>query len=85
MKAQIDEAAFAQTITGLSRRIEDLLIRYALQPTQRILIALAGVPGSGKSTVSGVLMKYLREIGIDNVAVVPMVRFSIPFQYFGAD
>jgi putative protein kinase ArgK-like GTPase of G3E family len=65
-----------QSIAILSKRIDDLLIKRLMKPDQRIMIALAGVPGSGKSTVSTHLMRNLRKRGVDNVMVVPMVRPS---------
>jgi tRNA uridine 5-carbamoylmethylation protein Kti12 len=43
------------------------------------LIALAGVPGSGKSTVSQELLLELSSRGIHDVAIVPMVRMIMCF------
>jgi Mrp family chromosome partitioning ATPase len=63
-----------ESILNLVRRIEALLERQAADPQQRVLVALAGVPGSGKSTVSHALLTELASRGIDDVAVVPMVR-----------
>ena len=40
---------------------------------RRIIIALAGVPGSGKSTIAATLLAHLDRIGIRDVAVAPMV------------
>lgn len=57
----------------LASRIEALLQRQASDPRQRILVALAGVPGSGKSTVSHALLQELNRRGIEDVAIVPMV------------
>ena len=65
-----------EPIATLSKRIDDLLIKRLLQPNQRIMIALAGVPGSGKSTVSTQLLRSIRQRGVENVMVVPMVRLS---------
>jgi len=62
------------TILNLVRRTERLLSRQASDPGQRMLVALAGVPGSGKSTVSDALLAELAKRGIQDVAVVPMVR-----------
>jgi putative protein kinase ArgK-like GTPase of G3E family len=64
---------FEETILDLVRRVEELLLRQATDPCQRLLVALAGVPGSGKSTVSNALISELGRCGIEGVAVVPMV------------
>ncbi|KAI1566360.1 Panthothenate kinase/uridine kinase protein [Pyrenophora tritici-repentis] len=61
-------------ILDLVRRTERLLVRQASNPSQRMLVALAGVPGSGKSTVSEALLAELAKQGVQDVAVVPMVR-----------
>lgn len=61
------------TTLDLVSRVEHLLQRQASNPRQRILIALAGVPGSGKSTVSHALIQELLRRGINNVALAPMV------------
>lgn len=45
-------------------------------PERRIIIALAGVPGSGKSTIAAALLAYLDQIGICDVVVAPMVKFN---------
>ena len=42
----------------------------------RVVIALAGIPGSGKSTIATALLDDLYQAGIEDVAVVPMVRES---------
>lgn len=64
-------------ITGptldLVKRVEKLLQRQASDPRQRMLVALAGVPGSGKSTVSHAVLQELANRGINDVAIVPMV------------
>lgn len=65
--------SFAETILDLVRRVEELLLRQATDPRQRLLVALAGVPGSGKSTVSNALISELGRRSIEGVAVVPMV------------
>jgi adenylylsulfate kinase-like enzyme len=63
-----------KTTIKLTERVERLLTRQKLSaPTQRILIALAGVPGSGKTTISDALIKKLKKNGIPDVAVLPMV------------
>lgn len=60
----------AETTRRLADRVENLLAKTKLE---RNLIALAGVPGSGKSTVSQALLVELAVRGIYDVAVVPMV------------
>lgn len=67
-----------ETILDLARRVEKLLARQAGNPRQRILVGLAGVPGSGKSTVSDALIAELVLRGVQDVAVVPMVS---PWEY----
>lgn len=67
---------FHHTILDLVKRVEKLLFRQAAEPHQRILIGLAGVPGSGKSTVSNALLAELAVRGVQDVAVVPMVSRS---------
>lgn len=60
-------------ILDLVKRTEKLLARQASNPSQRMLVALAGVPGAGKSTVSDALLIELAARGIKDVAIVPMV------------
>jgi len=43
-------------------------------PERRIVIALAGVPGSGKSTIATTLLAQLDRVGIRDVVIAPMVR-----------
>lgn len=62
-----------EAILDLVRRIEKLLSRQSANPRQRILVALAGVPGSGKSTVSHAVLAELELRGVKDVAIVPMV------------
>ncbi|KAH7083910.1 P-loop containing nucleoside triphosphate hydrolase protein [Paraphoma chrysanthemicola] len=62
-------------VLDLARRVEEILLRQACHPRQRILVALAGVPGSGKSTVSQALIAELATRGVCDVAVVPMDGF----------
>ncbi|KAF5257521.1 hypothetical protein FOXYS1_11957 [Fusarium oxysporum] len=65
-----------KTTNKLNDRVERLLTRQKLSgPTQRILIALAGVPGSGKTTISDALIRELKKNGILDVAVLPMDGF----------
>ncbi|KAF2676931.1 nicotinamide riboside kinase [Lentithecium fluviatile CBS 122367] len=64
------------TILDLVKRIENLLVQQQTSdPQSRILVALAGVPGSGKSTVSQALLVELASRGICDAAVVPMDGF----------
>jgi pantothenate kinase len=67
----------AESILNLVRRVEKLLERQASDPQHRVLVALAGVPGSGKSTVSHALLAELASRNISDVAVVPMVCFQL--------
>jgi putative protein kinase ArgK-like GTPase of G3E family len=60
----------AETTRRLANRVETLLEKTEFE---RKLIALAGVPGSGKSTVSQALLVELAARGIHDVAIVPMV------------
>ncbi|KAF5641646.1 panthothenate kinase uridine kinase-related [Fusarium sp. NRRL 52700] len=65
-----------KTTRKLVERVERLLTQQKLSaPTQRILIALAGVPGSGKTTLSDALIQELNKNGISDVAVLPMDGF----------
>lgn len=76
------EGLCSDSLTGpildLVSRVERLLHRQASDPRQRILVALAGVPGSGKSTVSHALLQELEKRGMDDVAIVPMVSLDTP-------
>jgi hypothetical protein len=73
MGESLNVVSFDETILDLVRRVEELLLRQATDPRQRLLVALAGVPGSGKSTVSNALISELGRRGVEGVAVVPMV------------
>ncbi|EWG52172.1 hypothetical protein FVEG_10976 [Fusarium verticillioides 7600] len=65
-----------KTTAKLIERVERLLTEQKLcSPRQRILIALAGIPGSGKTTISDALIKELKKNGISDVAVLPMDGF----------
>lgn len=62
-----------ETTLMLTERIERLLKRQKVtNPRRRVLIALAGVPGSGKSTISSALLQLLPQYGIHDLAVLPM-------------
>jgi DNA replication protein DnaC len=65
------------TTLDLVSRVEELLHRQALNPRQRMLVCLAGVPGSGKSTVSEALIQELVRRGISDVSIAPMVSPEI--------
>lgn len=60
-----------ETIDLLQDRIRSL--RKSVAPDERIIIAFAGVPGSGKSTIAAALLAQLQHAGINDVAIVPMV------------
>ncbi|KAH6031841.1 hypothetical protein HBI83_022470 [Parastagonospora nodorum] len=64
-----------EAILDLVKRVEKLLTSQASNPRQRILVALAGVPGSGKSTISNALIAELALRGIQDVSIVPMDGF----------
>ncbi|KAH6686944.1 phosphoribulokinase/uridine kinase [Plectosphaerella plurivora] len=65
-----------KTVARLRGRVERLLLEQRLTcPSSRVLIALAGVPGSGKSTISAALLQDLRSRGVDDIAVLPMDGF----------
>lgn len=65
----------SDTIATLAERVESLLqAQQKSEKKTRIIIALAGVPGSGKSTVSSALISRLSQDGMGNVAILPMVR-----------
>jgi Mrp family chromosome partitioning ATPase len=76
MAKELTIDGLTEPILNLVRRVETLLQRQAADPQQRVLVALAGVPGSGKSTVSHALLTELASRGIYDVAVVPMVRYG---------
>ncbi|KAL2204982.1 phosphoribulokinase/uridine kinase [Sarocladium strictum] len=65
----------SDSVSLLCKRIEALVAAKSLTaPGERVLIALAGVPGSGKSTISSALLEALPKYGVENVAVLPMVQ-----------
>ncbi|KAK2015869.1 phosphoribulokinase/uridine kinase [Colletotrichum eremochloae] len=67
---------FAQTIAKLRERVKSLLAEQRLScPSRRILVAVAGVPGSGKSTVTAAVREDLQKHAVENVAVLPMDGF----------
>ena len=62
---------YSTMFASLKTRIEDLLQRTPAD--ERILIALAGVPGSGKSTFCAALVKEFLTLEQYDIIVVPMV------------
>lgn len=64
-----------QTIAELGERLTSLLERNPPSSHRRILIALAGVPGSGKSTISAALVKKFSTSGLEKIAILPMVCY----------
>lgn len=72
----------SRIVSSLQKRIDNL--RTFVKAEERIIIALAGVPGSGKSTISGALVQQLRSVGIDDVVVVPMVRLAMAWHVLTA-
>lgn len=78
MTQNIGTATQADPILDLVSRVTKLLQRQAFHPRQRMLVALAGVPGSGKSTVSNALLEELGRRGISDVTIAPMVGSSVP-------
>lgn len=77
MAEDLDTGSLTGPILDLVSRVEKLLHRQASHPHQRMLVALAGVPGSGKSTVSHALLQELTGSGTHDVAVVPMVSLDL--------
>lgn len=73
MAIEIPSTDLNRTVEILSSRIERLLSQQAPDNARRILIALAGVPGSGKSTISAALLAALPSYGLNGVVVIPMV------------
>ncbi|GKT96590.1 phosphoribulokinase uridine kinase family protein (nicotinamide riboside kinase) [Colletotrichum tofieldiae] len=65
-----------KTIAKLRERVKCLLAGQRLScPSRRVLIAVAGVPGSGKSTITAALLEDLKRHAIENVAILPMDGF----------
>ncbi|KAI0475408.1 phosphoribulokinase/uridine kinase [Xylariaceae sp. FL0804] len=75
---QPDPSRLEEALALLCVRIRLLLRQHSTCPEKRILIALAGVPGSGKSTVSAGLLQALRKDGADDIVIVPMDGFHHP-------
>ncbi|KAF3053893.1 putative kinase [Didymella keratinophila] len=75
MAKTVNTDGLTETVLDLVSRLEKLLHRQASKPRQRVLVVLAGVPGSGKSTVSHTLLQELARRGANDVAIVPMDGF----------
>ena len=61
----------AEAVEELCKRVSRLKERLPTQ--QRGIIVLAGVPGSGKSTISQAVMLRLAELGICDINALPLV------------
>ncbi|KAK8092277.1 uncharacterized protein PG998_015109 [Apiospora kogelbergensis] len=66
-----------KNVAALQCRVEQLLEQQKTNASGRVLVALAGVPGSGKTTVSSALLASLSTSGRrqGDVVVVPMDGF----------
>lgn len=65
------------TASFLASRLDRLLqTQRESTAKRRIIIALAGVPGSGKSTISAAILSALSERGVRDAAILPMVSFD---------
>lgn len=60
----------------LYQRVRALVARYPPSTHRRILIALAGSPGSGKTTISSALQRSFNETNAEQIQIIPMVRVS---------
>lgn len=63
-------------MTSLNQHVEAILTRIPDDPSTRQLVALAGPPGTGKSTVAEALDQAIRQRG-QHVTVVPMDGFHL--------
>lgn len=77
MAGQVASWDLDKIVETLRARVEHLLARQAADPSRRILIALAGVPGAGKTTVTSALLRDFAKRGMDSVVVVPMVQHTL--------
>lgn len=68
-----DAVQSGDVVKLLHERVERLLATQARTPEERKVIAVAGVPGSGKSTVTAALLKSLKLSGATGVVVLGMV------------
>lgn len=67
------EFAMDEVEKSLYKRLQRLLERSASHPERRILIALAGTPGSGKSTIASALVRSFNATNKEKIQVIPMV------------
>ncbi|KFX98539.1 hypothetical protein O988_04300 [Pseudogymnoascus sp. VKM F-3808] len=69
-----------ETITALCERLKDLLEKNSASSRRRILVAFAGTPGSGKTTISAALTKIWNAQCNPNasITVLPMDGFHYP-------
>ncbi len=74
-----------ETTSMLLQRLRILIRKRqdSSDPRKRIMIALAGVPGSGKSTVSSAVLRAAeaRDSGVSEISVFPMVCYPLPFPF----
>ncbi|PVH94824.1 phosphoribulokinase/uridine kinase [Periconia macrospinosa] len=75
MAKELHDDVLVQPISGLVKRVKNLFSHQTADSRERILIALAGVPGSGKSAISHALLKELELQGIHGVEVAPLDGF----------
>ena len=68
---KMSTAELLDVLHTMHKRIERL--RETEAASTRVVIALASIPGSGKSTIATALLEHLRLVGHTDVAVVPMV------------
>lgn len=73
-----EAVSIEETANHLYERLIALRDRYAKDESHRILVAVAGVPGSGKSTIAAALSKIYFRKQQRRLAVFPMVRFLFP-------
>ena len=53
-----------------------LALRATTPSHRRIIVALTGVPGAGKSTIAAGLLVQLQHAGVRDVTIVPMVSWT---------
>ncbi|WPH04745.1 P-loop containing nucleoside triphosphate hydrolase protein [Acrodontium crateriforme] len=72
---QIATHKLKDVVELLRGRIQSLAQNECIPAEQRMLIALAGVPGSGKSTVSAALLQLLQMDGRNDISILTMDGF----------